>query len=100
MDTTSYWTDSAVLSRLPRPATNCQVDVIIIGGGITGMTAAYLLKKAGHTVAVIERGAGGGFDTANTTAHLTCVTDTRLAKLVSLFGKEAASAPWLHYGME
>jgi glycine/D-amino acid oxidase-like deaminating enzyme/nitrite reductase/ring-hydroxylating ferredoxin subunit len=33
-------------------------------------------------------------DTAHTTAHVTCVTDTRLRDLVETFGKEHARAAW------
>src|SRR6185295_7706845 len=36
----------------------------------------------------------GGFDTSNTTAHLTCVTDERLHKLVKRFGPDRARAVW------
>lgn len=35
-------------------------DVIVIGSGVAGMTAAIYLKRAGKTVAVIEKGAPGG----------------------------------------
>jgi phytoene dehydrogenase-like protein len=31
------------------------VDVAIIGAGPAGLTAAYLLTKAGHSVTVIEK---------------------------------------------
>jgi glycine/D-amino acid oxidase-like deaminating enzyme/nitrite reductase/ring-hydroxylating ferredoxin subunit len=94
MNTTSYWVDSASLPRSRKLEKDVHVDVAIIGGGITGVTAAYLFKKSGCTVALIERGRCGGFDTANTTAHLTCVTDTRLAKLAAKFGQDAAKAVW------
>jgi glycine/D-amino acid oxidase-like deaminating enzyme/nitrite reductase/ring-hydroxylating ferredoxin subunit len=70
------------------------VDVAVIGGGITGITAAYLLKQRGHKVALLERGRCGGFDSLNTTGHLTFVTDTRLHKLVKVFGKESAKKAW------
>ena len=32
------------------------VDVIVVGGGISGMTTAYLLSKSGKKVVVIEDG--------------------------------------------
>jgi glycine/D-amino acid oxidase-like deaminating enzyme/nitrite reductase/ring-hydroxylating ferredoxin subunit len=94
MNTTSYWVDSASLPRSRKLEKDIQVDVAVIGGGITGLTAAYLFKKAGCSVALIERGRCGGFDTVNTTAHLTCVPDIRLHKLAAKFGKEATKAVW------
>ena len=36
------------------------VDVVVIGGGIIGCSAAYYLAKKGHTVALIEKGHVGG----------------------------------------
>ncbi len=37
--------------RLP-----AQVDVVVIGGGVIGVSAAYHLAKKGHSVALIEKG--------------------------------------------
>ena len=73
-------------------------DVVIVGGGITGLSAAYHLKRSGKTVCVLERDRLGSGDTGHTTAHLTCVTDVRLQQLVSAFGKEEAALVW-HAGM-
>ncbi|HEY4414451.1 MAG TPA: FAD-dependent oxidoreductase [Verrucomicrobiae bacterium] len=94
MDTTSFWSDTTPLQRFKKLDQDYHVDVVIIGAGITGVTAAYLLKKAGCKVALIERGRCGGFDTTNTTAHLTCVTDTRLSALAAKFGNPTAKATW------
>ncbi len=73
---------------------NLSVDVVVVGGGITGLTAAWMLRRAGQRVALIERGRIGGMDTGHTTAHLTCVTDTRLHQLVRRFGESGARAIW------
>jgi glycine/D-amino acid oxidase-like deaminating enzyme/nitrite reductase/ring-hydroxylating ferredoxin subunit len=94
MDTTSFWMESSPFSRYPALARNLDVDVVVVGAGITGLTAAYLLKRAGRTVAVVERGHAGGVDTMYTTAHVTCVTDAGLAELANSFGRDHAQAAW------
>jgi cation diffusion facilitator CzcD-associated flavoprotein CzcO len=76
------WLDTGSMPRFPKLRRNVDVDVAVIGAGITGITAAYLLKRAGYTVALVERGRCGGVDTSYTTAHLTYVTDQRLTQLV------------------
>jgi glycine/D-amino acid oxidase-like deaminating enzyme/nitrite reductase/ring-hydroxylating ferredoxin subunit len=70
------------------------VDVAVVGGGLTGITAAYLFKKAGVKVALVERGRCARADTGHTTAHLTYVTDERLHHLVDSFGKDCAQSFW------
>ena len=94
MKTTPYWIDTAVLPKFPRLTQNIRVDVAVIGGGITGITAAYLLKQAGLTVALLERDGFAAAETGHTTAHLTYVTDLRLSELVKNFGRDHAQAAW------
>ena len=71
-----------------------KVDVLIVGAGITGITAAYLLKKAGKRVALIERERVASIDTGHTTAHLTYVTDDSLETLIKGLGRDHAQAVW------
>ncbi|HUR56957.1 MAG TPA: FAD-dependent oxidoreductase [Opitutaceae bacterium] len=94
MDTASYWIDSAPLPRFAGVDRNVEVDVVVIGGGIMGVTAAYLLKQEGRTVALVERERCARVDTGHTTAHLTAVTDLRLYELEKSFGRAAARAVW------
>lgn len=89
-----YWSDGDGLPRFARLAHDLTVDVVIVGGGITGLTAAWLLKQAGRRVAVVERSRCMAGDTGYTTAHLTAVTDTRLAALHKSFGEDHARAAW------
>ena len=93
MNTKSVWRN-AQLPRFPKVSIAQQFDVVVIGGGITGLTAAYLLKRAGKTVCVLERDRIGGGDTGQTTAHLAYVTDSRLQELVKHFGKDEARLAW------
>jgi len=69
--TLPFWIDSADLPSYPRLARNESVDVVIVGGGITGLTAAYLLTLDGRSVAVLERDRCAQIDTGHTSAHLT-----------------------------
>jgi glycine/D-amino acid oxidase-like deaminating enzyme/nitrite reductase/ring-hydroxylating ferredoxin subunit len=94
MDTTSYWMASEPFPQFDSIRNDVDVDVAIIGGGLTGITAAYLLKQAGAKVALIERQRCASADTGHTTAHLTFVTDLRLQEVVKKFGKECGRAFW------
>src|SRR3954471_4903383 len=90
----TYWEASGSLPHFGKISRNVEVDVAVIGAGLTGITTAYLLKQAGAKVALIERARCASVDTAHTTAHLTYVTDTRLSELVKTFGRDGAKAFW------
>ena len=92
--TEPYWNDSGSLPAFPALDRDIDVDVAIVGGGITGLTTAYLLASAGTSVAVLERGRCAQIDTAHTTAHLTMATDTRLRELERTFGRTHAQGAW------
>ena len=94
MDTTSYWLANASRDRFPAITKTITVDVLVVGGGITGVSTAYLLGKAGMSVALVDRGQIGHIDTGHTTAHVTAVTDLRLHELVKSFGRDHAQAVW------
>jgi glycine/D-amino acid oxidase-like deaminating enzyme/nitrite reductase/ring-hydroxylating ferredoxin subunit len=65
-------------------------DVAIIGAGITGITCAWWLARAGFSVAVFEAHEVGSGSTGSTSAHLTEVLDLRYHELISTFGEAAA----------
>ncbi len=50
----SLWVETMPEIRFPALNGNLTVDVAIAGGGIVGLTAAVLLKRAGLRVAVLE----------------------------------------------
>ena len=90
----SLWLDTVPCAEYPPLAGRVSVDVAVVGAGITGLTAAYLLKKEGRTVAVLDQQNVGQGETAHTTAHLTFVTDARLSELAQRLGKDAARTFW------
>jgi glycine/D-amino acid oxidase-like deaminating enzyme/nitrite reductase/ring-hydroxylating ferredoxin subunit len=93
-ETLPYWTDSASIPVFKKIERDTDVDVIVVGAGITGLTTAYRLVKAGLSVAVLERARCAEIDTGHTSAHLTMVTDVRLSDLARRFGQTHAQAVW------
>lgn len=67
----AYWHAAAKLPHYKPLLKNLAVDVAIVGGGITGLTAAYLLKRAGLKVAVLEKRTVGSGTTGRTTGKVT-----------------------------
>jgi glycine/D-amino acid oxidase-like deaminating enzyme/nitrite reductase/ring-hydroxylating ferredoxin subunit len=65
-------------------------DVAIVGGGITGLTAALILSRAGRQVVLLERDTIGSGETGNTTSHLTEAVDGRYQTLTRDFGEDGA----------
>jgi len=65
-------------------------DVIIIGGGITGLTTALLLQSAGKKCLLLEAHTLGFGTTGGTTAHLNTFFDTPYHKIIQNFGKDNA----------
>jgi glycine/D-amino acid oxidase-like deaminating enzyme/nitrite reductase/ring-hydroxylating ferredoxin subunit len=94
MNTESFWFAERQEVLFPRLDHDLDVEVLIIGGGIAGVTAAYLLSGQGRSVALLERGRIGGLNTGHTTAHLTYMTDIRLSDLVATFSRKEAKLAW------
>jgi glycine/D-amino acid oxidase-like deaminating enzyme/nitrite reductase/ring-hydroxylating ferredoxin subunit len=94
MKNVPVWIDNTPIRSFPTLQRNISANVLVIGAGITGITAAYLLKEAGATVILIERDHVASVDTGHTTAHLTYVTDVQLQQLARNFGKDHAQATW------
>ena len=71
-------------------AGNVHVQVCVVGAGIAGLSTAYLLAKAGKSVAVLDDGPVGGGMTRMTTAHLTHAIDDHYYEVERLHGRDGA----------
>lgn len=67
----SYWRSTTSFERYPELSEDIDVDVAIVGGGITGITTAYLLVKNGLKVAILEASELFNGTTGHTTAKVT-----------------------------
>ena len=65
---------------------NIAVDVLIIGGGMTGMNTAYNLKDSKLKVCVVERNNIGFGKTLRTTGKLTYLQDKNILKINKYHG--------------
>lgn len=88
--TTSVWHPFAVPSYPPLVRDE-RADVCVVGGGIAGLTTAYLLTLEGRSVIVLDDGAIGSGETGRTTAHLTAALDDRYVNLERLHGADGAA---------
>ena len=88
--TKSYWRDSVKIPEFPRLEKDIQVDVCIVGGGITGITSAYLLAMEGLRVAILDANELLGGTTGHTTAKITAQHDLIYDELIKNMGKSKA----------
>ncbi len=88
---TSLWLDHAAPiddDPLPEDA----VDDLVVGAGITGLTTALLLARAGRRVAVVEARSVGAAATGNTTAKISLLQGTKYSTLLSHQSERMAAA--------
>lgn len=82
----------------PQPAIplsgEIEAAVCVVGGGITGMTAALELVRAGLDVVLVDAGTLGCGESSLTTAHLTAYPDGGLTALVKRFDLDVARHVW------
>lgn len=84
----SYWVDSVEPIIYSPVDENLETETVIIGGGISGLSIAYCLSKAGRKVILIEDGLIGSGESGRTTAHLVNALDDRYYHIEKVLGKE------------
>lgn len=90
---TSLWLDTA--GPLPTgapPAPGQPYDTLVAGAGLTGLTTALLLARQGQRVGLLEARSVGAVTTGNTTAKLSLLQGTVLARIRQRHGDEVLRA--------
>jgi glycine/D-amino acid oxidase-like deaminating enzyme len=87
----SFWEQSVQMPETPVLDSDLQTDVLIVGGGIAGLTTAYFLLKSGRQIVLVEDGQLASGESGRTTAHLTAALDDRYYTLEKTFGEKKAA---------
>lgn len=67
------------------------VDTVIVGGGLSGISAAYYLSRHGVNTIVVEANKIGSGTTKNTTAHISAQHDLTYDRYLKQFGQVTTS---------
>ncbi len=86
----SYWIASTPKTGYPELHDNIKTDILVVGGGIAGITNAYLLQKKGFDVVIIDSGGIALSTSGHTTAKITALHDLKYARLIKQLGRDAA----------
>lgn len=87
---TSLWQSARNIYRPQSPRIEKNFDVIVIGGGITGISTALQLQEAGLSCLVLEARHLCFGTTGGTTAHINTLLDTPYTTIENNFGKANA----------
>lgn len=86
----SLWLDFSINKQYPKLKSDLDVDVLVIGGGITGITSALLLIEEGYKVGIIDSNRFFHSTTGYTTAKVTIQHGLVYDKLISKHGLNKA----------
>lgn len=89
-DNISFWERTARKFRSDPLTENLTADVCIVGGGLAGVTTAYLLAREKKNVVLIDDGPLGGGMTGRTTAQLVTAVDDRYVDIEKFLGRECS----------
>ncbi|WP_281658896.1 FAD-dependent oxidoreductase [Halobacillus sp. Cin3] len=85
------WREDTSLSSYEPLKEDTSAEVAVIGGGITGITTAYLLAKTGRKVILLEADRLINGTSGHTTAKVTAQHGLIYHELIKHFGEESAS---------
>lgn len=87
-----FWYTKLPAARVLRDTINTQV--LIIGGGMAGLVAAYSFASRGKKVTLIEKNYCGGGASGKSSGFITPDSEVNLAHMIDLYGKAHAKKVW------
>src|SRR5690554_6837349 len=88
MKTEPIWKSKTIETNFPQLRNELEVDVAIIGGGITGITTAQLLKQEGYRIAILESRSVGQGTSGQSTGNLYALTEYSNSEIVEKYDFE------------
>src|SRR5688572_8830627 len=88
----SLWVGTTTQTGYPKLTGRLETDVVVIGAGVTGLTAAALLLDAGLRVVVLEADRIASGTTGYSTAKVSSLHGLIYADMVSRHGARTAQA--------
>lgn len=79
-------------TRTPSVPEQLSYDVVVVGAGLTGLTTAVLLARAGKRVIVVEARHVGAGTTGNTTGKVSLLQGTKLSRISAKHGTDLLRA--------
>lgn len=90
---TSLWlATNPIDSQGVPPVAGARYDTVVVGAGLTGVTTALLLARAGQHVALIEARVPGALTTGNTTGKLSLLQGMVMSRIRKHQGDAALTA--------
>jgi glycine/D-amino acid oxidase-like deaminating enzyme/nitrite reductase/ring-hydroxylating ferredoxin subunit len=84
------WIATAEATRYPALDGPSQFDVVVVGGGITGLTTALLVQRAGYRVGLVEADRIGLGATGRSTVKVTSGHTLKYSEIEQIHGADAA----------
>lgn len=91
MKNISIWKDTVKKKNYPKLNEDIDVDILIIGGGITGISTLYQLRGSNNSVVLVEQNKIGFGVTGSSTGKLNFLQNDLIDKIRNNFGDKKTS---------
>lgn len=86
----SIWLDNVTRDKYPKLVNDIECDILIIGGGITGVCCGYFLRNINKKIVLVEGNKICTGTTAKSTGKLTYLQDDKINKIKNIYDDEVA----------